>query len=244
MLSSKKIEVVNIGNHIINHYLIKLDQGYLLIDTGYAEQFNRFCRLLKKEHIELTDIRYILLTHAHDDHSGFINEILDRSDAKIIMHPESLRRLKVGHNSFEGGCSSILSLFFCMIMKILGKGKHQFKPVDRVERTILFNEHNRSEIEEALSGKLLHLPGHTSDSIGILLEDGSLFCGDAAMNGFPSLNRNIIWIENLKQYSASWNKMIENDAVTIYPSHGKPFDKSDLIKNLSKISRIKLHPLK
>lgn len=55
-----------------------------------------------------------------------------------------------------------------------------------------------------------------------------MFCGDAAMNGIPSIKRNIIWIENLADYSRSWDYMIATNAKTIYPSHGKPFPAYDL----------------
>jgi glyoxylase-like metal-dependent hydrolase (beta-lactamase superfamily II) len=73
------------------------------------------------------------------------------------------------------------------------------------------------------------LPGHTADSIGVLAE-GDLFCGDAAMNGFPSIKRTTILIENLKDYAGSWDIMMRSNAKTIYPSHGKPFPVSDLIR--------------
>jgi len=85
-------------------------------------------------------------------------------------------------------------------------------------------------MEQGIPLKILALPGHTSDSIGLLTEDGELFCGDAAMNGFPSVKRKIIWIENPDDYRNSWDKMIETGAGRIYPSHGRPFPSADLEK--------------
>ena len=43
--------------------------------------------------------------------------------------------------------------------------------------------------------EILETPGHTADHISLLVGD-KLFCGDAAMNSFPSRRRTIIWIEN------------------------------------------------
>lgn len=34
------METINVGNRVSNNYLLKLDKGYLLIDTGYPERFN------------------------------------------------------------------------------------------------------------------------------------------------------------------------------------------------------------
>jgi len=238
------METINVGNRVSNNYILKLDKGYLLIDTGYPEQFNSFSKQLRKHNIQLRDISYILLTHAHDDHAGILNELLDHSDAKVILHHRAVDRLSAGQNSFDGGCTSYLALIFCKIMKLIGKGEHRFPPVDRTERYIVLDDSTQPMIEKQLSGTIINLPGHTVDSIGLLLKDGSLFCGDAAMNGFPSLNRIIIWIENLKDYRKSWEVMLNNNPSIIYPSHGKPFMKEDLKKNIHKIAGIKLYSLK
>jgi hypothetical protein len=60
------------------------------------------------------------------------------------------------------------------------------------------------------------------------------------MNGFPSTNRVIIRIENLEDYKKSWNTMIEIPVHKIYPSHGAPFPKTDLIKYRDYLEKIKL----
>ena len=69
-----------------------------------------------------------------------------------------------------------------------------------------------------------------------------LFCGDAAMNGFPSRRRIIIWIEDLKQYRQSWERIIEAPPRILYPGHGKPFQTTDL--KLLNLEGIRLYPLK
>ena len=54
----------------------------------------------------------------------------------------------------------------------------------------------------------------------------------------------IIWIEDKVQFEKSWDVMIGEDAEWIYPAHGKPFPKSDLIKYKKRVSKIKLYKLK
>lgn len=238
------MEVINIGNRINNNYLIKIDKGYLLIDTGYPDQFNSFCKKLRLHNVEFAEISYVLLTHAHDDHAGFLNQLLDNSNAKVILHQAAVNRLKEGQNSFEGGCTSYLALAFCKIMNLLGKGEHKFPPVERKERYVILDEITKPVIENELAGTIINLPGHTIDSIALLLQNGSLFCGDAAMNGFPSINRMIIWVENLKDYMRSWEVMINCNPTKIYPSHGNPFGIDDLKKNLQKVGNTRLYPLK
>ncbi len=235
------MEIINIGNRVVNNYIISTDKGYIVVDTGYAGSYSRFLKGLKEHHISLPEICYIFLTHAHDDHAGFLNELIRDTKAKVIMHKESPARLLQGHNSYEGGCSNRLALFFVEIMGVLGNKRHEFPVVNIPENTFLFDGNPQFLREEGIGIDIIALPGHTADQIGLLTGDGILLCGDAAMNGFPGINRNIIWIESLPDYKKSWDRMIKSKAEYIYPSHGKPFPKKDLSRFRSKLEKIRLY---
>lgn len=45
------------------------------------------------------------------------------------------------------------------------------------------------------------------------------------MNGFPSVKRLTIWIENTEQFERSWETLLSEDAELIYPAHGSFFFK-------------------
>ena len=66
-------------------------------------------------------------------------------------------------------------------------------------RLILISDENIHGLDEILGGKIIRTPGHTADSMSLLLNDGTLFCGDAAMNGFPSVNNVTIWAEDTRK---------------------------------------------
>ncbi|MGB4660886.1 MAG: MBL fold metallo-hydrolase, partial [Mobilitalea sp.] len=188
--------------------------------------------------IDVSDIKFIFLTHAHDDHAGFLGELLKATHAQLIVHAQSPERLMTGHNQPIGGCSGRLAKIFVEGMSLAGKGKHGFSVVDVLRDATIWNGTSQPLLEQEIPLRILALPGHTLDSIGLLSEDGELFCGDAAMNGFPSVKRNIIWIENLENYRHSWTTMIKTNAKTIFPSHGKPFSFKDLKKYHSHLQTI------
>ena len=48
-----------------------------------------------------------------------------------------------------------------------------------------------------------------------------VFCGDAAMNGFPSSHRITIWVGNISDFEASWETLLDEDISTVIPAHGK-----------------------
>ncbi len=81
-------------------------------------------------------------------------------------------------------------LVFCKLMGLVGKGKHLFPAIDKqnIDRLIEISAQNLSDIENLLQGKILFTPEHTSDSISLRI-DNVIFCGDAAMNGLPSLKK-------------------------------------------------------
>jgi len=240
------MEIINLGNRIMNTYLIRTENCCILIDTGYEGQFSGFYNKLASRNISLNEIEYVFLTHAHDDHAGFLNDILQHTNAKVIMHYKAIEGLRRGQNSFDGGCSGKLALLFCKIMGLFGKGEHKFPQIKKCfeERCILIDNDNKKDIESKIHGIIIETPGHTSCSISLLMDDGTLFCGDAAMNGFPSIQRITIWINNLREFYRSWELMIDTNPKMIYPAHGAPFPVSDLRKFLSKVETRKLYSLK
>ena len=240
------MDFFNVGNIVMNTYVYPCVDGYIMIDTGYEHSLKDVERKLNRKNIKLSDIKYVFLTHAHDDHAGFLNELLGKTtDLKVIMSDKSMPTLKRGQNSFEGGCSTLLAWIFCKLMGLVGKAEHRFPAIDDRynDRFIEITEMNKDELENILQGEILFTPGHTADSISLKV-DNIIFCGDAAMNDFPSIKRLIIWIEDKTEFEKSWDVLISKDADMIYPAHGKPFHKSDLVKYKKNIANIQLYKLK
>ena len=236
------MKIWNLGTRVVNNYLISSRDGLILIDTGYAGGFPRFLKQLEKNHIEPKEIKYIFLTHAHDDHAGFLNEVLSVMDANVILHPKAIEGLRRGQNSFEGGCSSRLAWFFCQILAAFGHGDHRYPEIreEYLDRLIPIDSDRFRALDFPYT--ILETPGHTADHISLLAEN-VLFCGDAAMNGFPSVRRVIIWIEDLCQFRQSWETILTVNPSMLYPAHGKPFRAADLKKYLSKLDKVRLYPL-
>ena len=67
---------------IVNVWLVRLESGWLLIDTGMQTEacFDALARALEGLSVEWRDIRHILLTHIHPDHLGLATKLvaLDR----------------------------------------------------------------------------------------------------------------------------------------------------------------------
>ena len=51
------MKILNLGNRVVNQYLVELNDGFLLIDTGYSNGYKRFIKNLSKHHIQKEQIR-------------------------------------------------------------------------------------------------------------------------------------------------------------------------------------------
>jgi len=71
-----------------NTYLVKGDDGHLLIDAGYGnmEALESLDEQLTEIGVALTDISQIVVTHAHFDHYGLADRLRQISRAKIALH--------------------------------------------------------------------------------------------------------------------------------------------------------------
>lgn len=238
--------IYNVGNRVMNTYIYHAVEGWVMIDTGYEHSLKSVEKRAHSHGIALSEVKYVFLTHAHDDHAGFLNELLWKyPDIKVIIHSQAMPTLLRGQNSFVGGCSSLMALVFCKFMGLIGKEKHLFPAIERqnTDKFIEILPQNLANIENILEGKVLLTPGHTSDSISLKIGN-KIFCGDAAMNGIPSLRRVTIWIEDKDAFQNSWNILIDEKVDWIYPSHGKPFKRENLEKYVNRIPKIRLYALK
>ena len=68
-----------------------------------------------------------------------------------------------------------------------------------------------------LDGRILHLPGHSKGSIGVLTAKGDLFCGDLFYN-VPGFR----FVDDLEDYDASLKKLAGLKFDRVYPGHSEP----------------------
>ena len=95
------MNIYNAGSRIVNTYIYPISGGYVMIDTGYENGYKKFCKRLKKQNISLESIKYLFLTHAHDDHAGFLNELLINAPwLMVIVSDKAKPVLQKGQNSF------------------------------------------------------------------------------------------------------------------------------------------------
>jgi len=118
-----------------------------------------------------------------------------------------------------------------VVLRTLGKIMFFFLMRGRFDKftpDILF-EDKQDLTPYGLEAAIIHIPGHSKGSIGILTANNDLICGDLLTN-IKKPQKNTL-IENQEELDASVEHIMTLDIDTVYPGHGKPFPMKQFIQN-------------
>lgn len=93
---SKEIFTFSISN--TNFYIVKMENGYSMIDCGYQKDLKKVEKAILKAGIPLEEIHFLILTHAHGDHVGNAKHFRDTYGIKIIAGHSDLEQFEEGAN--------------------------------------------------------------------------------------------------------------------------------------------------
>jgi len=235
-------EIIPIHLSLSTIYLLPCDGGYLQIDTGYEKDYQLYRNRLQKAQIPLEQIQLLFLTHHHDDHSGFLNNLTRDSDLRIIAHEESEALLRSGKNDTSRGggyVSGLVSVLANLKKRMDPEWTLSFPPFDLRQKDILVSGDDDALLREfGIPGKLIYTPGHCIDHISLVLDHGAAFVGDAAadMLRWARTKYCTVFMTDMPTAYQSWDRLMEAGAEQIFPAHGQPFSNEKLSKHRGKIS--------
>jgi len=225
---SKNYNIIPIPMGKSNAYLVSSPDLVILIDTGSSKNISSLELALKQNELDISDIDFIIVTHAHSDHVGHLAEIKEKSDAKVLAHRNAVEYLKKGYTPFPEG-----TMLFSRIISKIGNrffsSGGKFTPVE--PDIIIEGEYALSTPE--LSVSIIHTPGHTSGSICVIINDESAIVGDTLFNVIPGTVYPP-FADGEEELIKSWEKLLSTGCSTFYPGHGKPFSREKFSKCFEK----------
>lgn len=188
-----------------NLFVIKGIDGDILIDTGFIGTKKRIEKWLNKFNIKL-----IILTHAHIDHTWNTSYLKEKYNCKIAMGTKDIKNLD--NRQIKSKASEKK---YKTWTKLMNFGMKHFKSKNF---NIDIPLKNNQELNiYGINLKIFNLSGHTNGSIGILFKK-YLFAGDALVN-----RRKKITIayqnQNNKKATKSLNKIKKIKPEIIFMGH-------------------------
>ena len=205
----------------VNCYLIENDANYILIDTGSSNQQTELERELESAGCKPSNLKLIILTHGDFDHTGNAAYLRDNFDVKIAMHKDDTEMAEHGNMFFNRKQPNILLRKIIPVFLGFDQDK-RFKPD-------LYTEDGNDLSAYGFDAKILSIPGHSKGSIGILMSNGDLFCGDLLENLDKPVLGSIM--DDLVTANASVEMLKGLGINTVYPGHGTPFLMEEFIKS-------------
>jgi glyoxylase-like metal-dependent hydrolase (beta-lactamase superfamily II) len=184
---------VNVGYRSTNYWVVSAGASRLLVDLGWPGTMGKMRANLKRMGIPLREIRYGLATHYHIDHAGLAQE-LKRAGVRLLVLEAQVEAIP--------------------LMKRWTKPQDRYVEITPDGNVLISFAESRALLEGiGIPGEILHTPGHSPDSVSLLLDDGSAFTGDLTPEGLAGE-------AEAQAVAASWRLLRERGAVRVYPAHG------------------------
>ena len=218
----------------VNVYLIA-EEPLTIIDTGpkTKEAIAALRAGLRAAGFLISDIRRIVLTHAHEDHCGLARAVRDEAkNAEVFVH-----EWETGHRHSRLEYEEHLQLLVragvpkdqIQVMRRLYDGVRQYADsLDDHEYAPLWDD---AELQfESGSLRILHTPGHTPGSCSFLREsDRTLIAGDCVLKRItpnPVLSPDPLnpakRFPSLAEYLVSLARLRSCSPTLVYGGHGDP----------------------
>lgn len=202
-----EIQRIKCGNG--NCYIVANGKDAILVDTGKRDYLDAILEACKPY-----DMRLLLLTHGHFDHTENAAVLSEKLGIPIAMH-------KADSDLIDDNMAQSLtagSLFGRIVLKASLKAFSNQKILTFQPKIFLAQGDDLSEY--GIPAKVIGLPGHTNGSIAIDVEGKYLFAGDALMNMlYPTVS---LLYHNREEMLNSAKRISGLGDRIIYFGHGKP----------------------
>jgi len=206
------------GLRVANVYLLVSPEGLTLVDCGVPGEAGKIIGQITKAGYAVTDLRQVIITHAHNDHTGSLKEIIRLSGAKVVAHQDEVPYLARTAKVQPG--SRLQSFLFWLSAKLM--------PGPSAVTVDIALEDGQS-VPGTGGFIVVYTPGHTPGSLCLYHpERRILICGDAIINKHPLTGKKGLreslatFSVNPAQMRESIRKLAALDVQVLLSGHGEP----------------------
>lgn len=193
---SVTISIVNVGYRSTNYWVLSAGRSRLLVDLGWPGMVADLLHAMQRADIPLNEIRASFATHYHIDHAGAAEDLKQRGVPLWV---------------FEEQVAHIAP----MAQHI--KPSQAYTPIRSDGNVVLRCSDSRAQLAAlGIAGEVVPTPGHSADSVSLVLDSGECFIGDLTLE-------KMVGTEDPDVVRASWDRLRAMGARTVYAGHVKPY---------------------
>lgn len=187
-----------------------------MIDTGMAGKWDHKKRSIKESNIALEDIKRIIMTHTHLDHSGCLPEIFkDLPDVELWVHETEGTQMEQGDEKTVYGMEMFKAM--CQGQYGLRDGDYKMK----VHRKL--NDGDDLDIG-GIKWKIIHIPGHSAGSIALYDDKTKTLIPGDVVYADHAIGRYDLHGADPGQHLNSLTLLSEMDVKVLLPGHNRIMD--------------------
>lgn len=191
--ATPKLSIVNVGYRSTNFWVLSVGTSRLLVDLGWMGMFAALEAELKRKDIPLNEITHGFATHFHGDHAGAAQDLKNQG-MRLIVTPEQVPHIAA--------------------MQQWMKPADNYTEIRVDDNVVVPIAESRTFLKTlGFDGQFVHTPGHSDDSVSLVLDSGEVFTGDLTHPQF-------ITEEEASVTLKSWATLRELGAKIVYAGHG------------------------
>jgi glyoxylase-like metal-dependent hydrolase (beta-lactamase superfamily II) len=208
----------------VNAYLIEADEGLILVDTGLPRRAGRIVGAIEGLGRAAKEIRHVLLTHHHLDHTGSLAELSRTVEATVYCTPVDAPIVRGERMPPPYNRAKVSGRVLGPVLERVGPKRAEPHPVDHALAD--------GEVLPIAGGMtVIATPGYTAGHASFLLnrDGGVLVASDAAGTRGAKAGPPIgavfgMATEDLQEAVLSFHKLAGLDFEVALPGHGNPVE--------------------